>query len=209
LYVLVRPSDLARGEEGQSEGLDTNKIDRFRDLRRDLIVARPSLPTGTKVCPLLKHSIHRRFLLTGTGAAHNTLYEVLCRFYIVRTGTQVPSNVPSPPRQDTVSKGCTIFRIGGERHEDSLIPEDQHPIIVDFSTRLDMLGHLIAIDIGLDQGLQTIRFGIIKELRCSPLFLYHWSRGRGENCSRTRMPWPLRCIERREAETVICRVDIR
>jgi len=32
--------------------------------------------------------------------------------------------------------------IGRERHEDSLIPEDQHPIIVDFSTRLDVLGNL-------------------------------------------------------------------
>ena len=53
----------------------------------------------------------------------------------------------------------------------------RHPIIVDFSTRLEVLGHLIAIDIGLDQGLQTIRFRILKELRCSPLFLYYWSRG--------------------------------
>ena len=54
-----------------------------------------------------------------------------------------------------------------------LIPEDQHPIVVDFSTRLEVLRHLIAIDIGLGQGLQTIRFRIIKELRYSPLFLYH------------------------------------
>lgn len=71
--------------------------------------------------------------------------------------------------------GCIIFRRDGERHEDSLIPEGQHPIRVDFSTRLEVLGHLIAIDIGLGQGLQTIRFRIIKELRYSPLFLYHWS----------------------------------
>lgn len=127
---------------------------------------------------------------------------MLRRFYSVRTGTRVPSNVPGPPRQDTVSKGRTIFRSGGGRHEDSLIPEDQHPVIVDFSARLEVLGHLVAIDIGLDQGLQTIRFRIIKELRCSPLFLYHWSRGWG-------MPWLLRRIERREAEAVICGVDMR
>lgn len=113
----------------------------------------------------------------------------------MRTGTTVPSNVPSPPRQDTVSKGCTIFRSGGETHEDSLIPEDQHPVMVDFSARLEVLGHLIAIDIGLDQGLQTIRFRIIEELRCSPLLLYHCSRCRGENYSKTRMPWPLRRSE--------------
>ena len=49
-------------------------------------------------------------------------------------------------------------------------------MIMDFSTRLEVLGHLIAY-IDLDQGLQTIRFRIIKELRCSPLFLCHWSRG--------------------------------
>ena len=120
----------------------------------------------------------------------------------MRTGTRVPSNVPSPPRQDTVSKGRTIFRSGGGRHEDSLIPEDQHPVIVDFSARLEVLGHLVAIDIDLDQGLQTIRFRIIKELRCSPLFLYYWSRGWG-------MPWLPRRIERREAEAVICGVDMR
>jgi len=36
-----------------------------------------------------------------------------------------------------------------------------------------MLEHLIAIDIDLDQELQIIRFRIIKELRCSSLFLYH------------------------------------
>jgi len=209
LYILVRLSDLAVREEGQIEALGTNKINRFRHLGRDLIIARPSLLTGAKVCPLLKHGVYRRFLLTGTAAAHNTLYKVLCRFYIVRAGTRVPSVVPSPPRQDTVSKDYTIFRSGGERHKDLLIPKDQHPVIVDFSTRLEVLGHLIAINIGLDQGLQTIRFRIIKELRCSPLFLYHWSRGRGENYSKTRMPWPLRRIERREAEAVICGVDMR
>jgi len=209
LYVLVISSDLANGEEGQSKALGTNKIDRLRHLRRDLLVARPSLPTSAKVCPLLKHGVYRRFFLPSTAAAHNTLYEVLCRFYSVRTGTRVPSTVPSPPRQDTVSKGRTIFRSGRERQKDSLIPEDQHPVIVDFSTRLEVLGHLIAIDIGLDQGLQTIRFRIIKELRCSPLFLYHCSRGRGENYSKTRMPWPLRRSERREAEAVICRVEMR
>lgn len=64
----------------------------------DLIVARPSLLIGAKVCPLLKHCVQRRFLLTGTRAAHNTLYDVLCRFYIVRSGTRVLSKVLSPPR---------------------------------------------------------------------------------------------------------------
>lgn len=71
----------------------------------------------------------------------------------MRAGARVSSVVPGPPRQDTVSKGCTIFRSCGERHEDSLIPEDQYPVIVDFSSRLEVLGHLIAVDIGLDQGL--------------------------------------------------------
>lgn len=150
-----------------------NKVNRFRHLRRNFIFARPLLPTSAKVCPFLKHSVHKQFLLTGTGAAHNTFYEVLCRFNIVRTGTRILFNVSSPPRQDTVSMDCTIFRSDEERHEDSLIPEGQHPIIVDFSTKLEMLEHLIAIDIGLHQGLQTICFRIIKELRCGLLCLYH------------------------------------
>ena len=73
--------------------------------------------------------------------------------------------------------GCTMFRTGGERHQDSLIPEDQHAVIVDFSSSFEVLGHRIAINIGLDQGLQTICFRIIKELGRSPLSLRHWSQG--------------------------------
>ena len=49
--------------------------------------------------------------------------------------------------------GCTMFRSGGERHQDSLIPEDQHAVIVDLSSSFEVLGHLIAINVGLDQGL--------------------------------------------------------
>ena len=55
--------------------------------------------------------------------------------------------------QEPVSMGCTTFRSGGERHEDSLIPEDQHAVIVDFSSRFEVLGHLVAVNVGLDQGL--------------------------------------------------------
>ena len=71
----------------------------------------------------------------------------------MRAGTRVSCTIPRTAGQEPVSIGCTIFRSGGERHQDSLVPEDQHPVIVDFSARFEVLGHLIAINIGLDQGL--------------------------------------------------------
>ena len=102
-------------EREQIETLDTNKINKLRHPRRDLIVAGPPFPTGTIVYPLLKHVIHRRFLLAGFAAAYNTLYEVLGGFNIVRAGTRGSSNIPNLPRQDAVSKDCIIFYNGGEK----------------------------------------------------------------------------------------------
>lgn len=110
MYVLVRSLDFANEKEEQSEALGTNKINRFRHLRRDLIVARSSLSIDAKIYSLLKHDIYRRFFLIDIAIAHNTLYKVLCHFYIVRIGTRVSSNVSSPSRQDIVNKSCTIFR---------------------------------------------------------------------------------------------------
>ena len=75
---------------------------------------------------------------------------MLCGFYIVRADIRVSCTIPRTARQEPVSIGCTIFRSGGERYQDSLIPEDQYPIIVDFSARFEVLGHLIAINISLD-----------------------------------------------------------
>ncbi len=130
-----------------------NKINRFRHVRRNLFVVRSSLSIDVKVCSFLKHDVHRRFLLIDTAVAHNILYEVLCRFYIVRTDISVSSFVSSSLRQDTVSKNSVMFRSDEKRHKDSLISKNQHSIIVDFSIRLKMLKDLITIDIDLGQRL--------------------------------------------------------
>jgi len=71
----------------------------------------------------------------------------------VRVSNRISSVVPSPPRSDAVSKGYAIFRSGGGDYGDSLIPKDQHPVIVAFSSRLEVLRHLVAINISLEQGL--------------------------------------------------------
>ena len=63
----------------------------------------------------------------------------------MRAGTRVSCTIPKTPRQEVVSMSCTILRSGGERHQDSLIPEDQNIVIVDFSSRFEVPGHLIAI----------------------------------------------------------------
>lgn len=148
LYVLGRPLDLTNQGRARMGG-KTNKVDGFGYFRRDLVITRPTHPTSAEVCPFLKHGVHRRLLLTGTAAAHKTLYEVLCRFNIVRVGTRVSSIVPVLPRRDTVGKDFAMFCSGMERRADSLIPKDQHPVIM----RLEVFGNLVTIQIGLHQGL--------------------------------------------------------
>ena len=48
--------------------------------------------------------------------------------------------------------GHTMSCSGGKRHQDSLIPEEQHPII-DFNSKFKVLTHVIVINAGLDQQL--------------------------------------------------------
>ena len=52
-------------------------------------------------------------------------------------------------KRDIVSENFIGLRNNRERREDLLIPKDQHSVIVDFSTGLDVLEDRIAIDIGV------------------------------------------------------------
>lgn len=61
-----------------------------------------------------------------------------------------------PAKRDTVSKNFAGLRSNRERRGDLLVPKDQHSVIVDFSTGLDMLGDRIAIDIGVIERLMAI-----------------------------------------------------
>ena len=78
---------------------------------------------------------------------YNPLYEVLCRFQIVRAGARVSPLVSVPATRDTVSEDFTGFCSYRERHRDLLIPKDQHLVIIDFSTRLKVLKDYIIINI--------------------------------------------------------------
>ena len=92
LYVLKRSLNLVN--EGRARiDRGTNKVDGFGYFRRDLVVPGPTLPTSAEVCPFLKHDIHKRLLLPGTAAAHDTLHEVFCRLPIVRCDFRVSSLV--------------------------------------------------------------------------------------------------------------------
>lgn len=73
----------------QIEALNTNKINKFRHLKRDLIVVEPPLSIDIKVYLFLKHNIHKRFLFADIAIAHNTLYKMLCDFYIVKINIKV------------------------------------------------------------------------------------------------------------------------
>jgi len=68
---------------------------------------------------------------------------------MVRAGARVSPLISVPAKRDTVSKDFAEFRSNGERRGDLLVPKDQHSVIVDFSTRLEVLGDRIAIDVGL------------------------------------------------------------
>lgn len=52
-------------------------------------------------------------------------------------------------KRDIISKNFTGIRSNRKRREDLLVPKNQHSIIVDFSTGLDVLEDRIAIDIGV------------------------------------------------------------
>jgi len=67
----------------------------------------------------------------------------------VRAGARVSPLISVPARRDIVSEDFAGLRSNGERRGDLLVPKDQHSIIVDFSTGLEVLGDRIAIDVGL------------------------------------------------------------
>ena len=52
-------------------------------------------------------------------------------------------------KRDIVSENFAGLRSNKARRGDLLVPKDQHSVIVDFSTGLDVLGDRIAIDIGV------------------------------------------------------------
>ena len=83
----------------------------FGDLRRDLIITKPTLPTSAEVYPFLKHGIYRRFLLPGTAAVHDTLHRVVCRFSLVRCPSRVSPLISILLRQSTINKDLTIFTV--------------------------------------------------------------------------------------------------
>ena len=152
LYILGSPLNLTNRRRARIGG-STNKVDRFEYLGRDLVITRPTLSTSAEVCPFLKYGVHRRILLASTAAAHDTLHEMFYRFSIVRCGSRVPPLVPISPRQNTINKDSTMFCGHKERHKDSIIPKDQYTGRIRFSTRLEVLGDLITIQVGLRQGL--------------------------------------------------------
>ncbi len=67
----------------------------------------------------------------------------------MRAGARVSPLISVPARRDIVSEDFAGLRSNGERRGDLLVPKDQHSIIVDFSTGLEVLGDRIAIDVGL------------------------------------------------------------
>ena len=73
---------------------------------------------------------------------------MLCRFQMVGVCARVSPLISVPSKRDTVSENFAGLRSNRERRGDLLVPKDQHSVIVDFSTGLDVLGDRIAIDIG-------------------------------------------------------------
>ena len=63
-------------------------------------------------------------------------------------GIRVSSLISVPGKRDTVIENFAGLRSNRERRGDLLVPKDQHSVIVNFSTGLDVLGDRIAIDIG-------------------------------------------------------------
>lgn len=68
---------------------------------------------------------------------------------MVRACARVSPLISVPAKRDIVSENFIGLRNNRERRGDLLIPKDQHSVIVDFSTGLDVLGDRIAIDIGV------------------------------------------------------------
>lgn len=52
-------------------------------------------------------------------------------------------------KRDTISENFVGLRSNKARRGDLLVSKDQHSVIVDFNTGLDVLGDRIAIDIGV------------------------------------------------------------
>lgn len=152
LYILGRSLDLTNRGKARMGG-STDKVDGFEYFRRDLIITRPTLPTSAEVYPFLKHAIYGRFLLPSTAAAHDTLHKVLCRLPLVRCGPRVSPLISISSRQSTINRHSSGSLRHEERHEDSLIPRDQHAGVICFSTRFEVLGDSIIVQIGLHQGL--------------------------------------------------------
>ena len=74
-YVLVRSSDLEHKEEKWSKALNTNKVNRFQHLWRNLVIIRPPLSINIKVSSFLKHNVHEWSLLVSTAVSHNILHK--------------------------------------------------------------------------------------------------------------------------------------
>lgn len=127
-------------DRGRTEYVDSNTS------REIFAVARSSLLTDIKVCSLLKHIVHRRFLLINTTIAHNTLHTTLCRFQLMRADPKISPLIPVSARRDIVNEVFAEFRSNEERRGDLLVPKDQHSIVVDFSTVLE---DRIAFDVSL------------------------------------------------------------
>ena len=67
---------------------------------------------------------------------------------MMRASVRVSSLISVSVRQDTISENAG-FCSNEKRHEDLLISKNQHSVIVDFSTELEVLEDSIVIDVNL------------------------------------------------------------